>query len=221
MLKLLLLFLFSTLLFSNNPIVYAALGDDIYNNVQSINKLKEIEFYKPKYENIDAYLLEVKQTKEMGFAIENGDKSLDKKLYLKKLRTLSKKNDAFVRNANIVFKQSLKDVDSTLFAQLVNSGLINTKKHKDEILQYYYGHAEDINVTGVIESYLESDRKRAKKKQNRISYAKRKKMQETAKIKRVREQDIYDEKKLEKKLDDEVSRKKLEILKHKQKELFH
>ncbi len=221
MLKTLLLFLFSTLLFSSNPIVYAALGDVIYNNVQSIKKLKEIEYYQAMHDNIDAYLLEVEETKKMGFAIENGDKSLDKKVYLQKLRALSKQNDTFVRNANTAFKQSLEDVDSTLFAQLVNSGLINTKKHKDEILEYYYGHKEDINVTGVIENYLESDRKLAQSKQKRNQYVKTKKMKEAEKIRRIRKQDLQEQEKLEQKLDAEVNRKKLEIRKEQKKELFN
>jgi len=211
MLKILFLFLFSTLLYSNNPIVYAALGDVIYNNVESINKLKEIESYKAKYESIDAYLLEVNATKKMGFAIENGDKTLDKKLYLQKLRALSKKNDALVRDANKAFKQSLENEDSTLFAQLVNSGLIDTEKNKSEILQYYYGHNEDINVSDVISNYLEEERKSAQSKQRHKQYIKTKKMKEAEKIKRIRKRDLEEQEKLEKKLDAEVKRKKQEI----------
>jgi len=221
MFKLLLLFLFSTLLFSANPIVYSALGDVLYNNVQSIKNLKSIPSYAPMYANIDAYVKKLAATKKMGFAIENGDEGADKKVYLQALRALSKKNDAFLRSANTSFKQALENEDTPLFAQLVNSGLIDVKKHKNEILQYYYAHEEDINITDVIENCLSQDKKHAmhsKKSQKYLAWKKRK---EQEKIRRIREQDLYDQKKLEKKLDAEVRRKKLEIQKEKQKELFN
>ncbi len=220
MLKLTLLFIFSTLLSAANPIVYAALGDVLYNNAKSIQNLRSIACYEPQYKDIDTYLLKIEATKKMGFAIENGDTSVDKKEYLQDLRALSKKNDAFVRSANTTFRQALENEDSTLFAQLVNSGLIDTKKHKNEILRYYYSHHEDINVTDVIEGCLDKDKKLAKSRKKSGQYAKYKKQKEKEKIHRIREQDIYDQKKLEKKLDAEVKLKKLEIQKEKQKALF-
>ena len=221
MLKIFFLSIFFTLLFSNNPIVYAPLGDVIYNNVQSIKNLKSIECYQVQYETIDKYVLAVEKTKKMGFAIENGDKTQDKKVYLQDMRNLSKQNDAFVRNANATFKQSLENEDTVLFAQLVNSGLIDTKKYKKEILAYYYGHEEDINVTALIESYIDEDKKRGLSTKKYSQYIKAKKRKEKEKIHRIRKQDIYDQIKLEKKLNDEVKRKKLEIQKEKKKELFY
>jgi len=221
MLKILFLSIFSTLLFSSNPIVYAQLGDVIYNNVQSIHSLKSIQCFKAQYKEIDAYVSKVDNTKAIGFAIENGNQLFDKKDYLQTLRTLSKKNDKFMRSANTTFVQSLENEDSKLFAQLVNSGLIDTKKYKKEILTYYYGHEEDMNVTDLIESYIEEDKKHGLSTKKYSQYLKAKKRKEKEKIHRIRKQDIYDQKRLEKKLNDEVKRKKQEIQKEKNKELFH
>lgn len=221
MLKIFFLSIFSTLLFSSNPIVYARLGDVIYNNVQSINSLKSIQFFEPQYKEIDAYVSKVQNTKAIGFAIENGNQLVDKKDYLQSLRSLSKKNDKFIRSANVTFKSSLENEDSILFAQLVNSGLINTKKYKKEILSYYYGHEEDIDVTALIETYIEEDKKHGLSTKKYNQYLKAKKRKEKEKIYRIRKQDIYDQIKLEKKLNDEVKRKKLEIQKERKKELFY
>ncbi|SFV51246.1 hypothetical protein MNB_SM-7-888 [hydrothermal vent metagenome] len=70
--------LLSTLLFAQNPIVYAALGDVIYNNVDNIEKLKNIDEYKIYDEKIDKYVADVKKAKEEGFAVENGSDCKDK-----------------------------------------------------------------------------------------------------------------------------------------------
>ncbi len=218
--KTLLLFIFSTLLSAANPIVYAALGDLLYNNAQSIKKLQAIPLYTSQTKIISDYLTKLEATKKMGFAIEMGDTSVDKKVYLQDLRALSKKNDAFVRSANTSFRQALENEDSTLFAQLVNSGLIDIKKHKNEILHYYYNHNEDMNITDVIDQCLGKDKRSVNSRKKGGQYARYKKRKEQEKIHRIRVQDAYDQAKLEKKLDAELRRKKREIQKEKEKSLF-
>jgi len=67
---------FTTLLFSSNPAVYSALGDVIYDNVNGIEKLSQIEEYADYKEKIQQYVSEVDTTKRAGFLIEKGNKKM-------------------------------------------------------------------------------------------------------------------------------------------------
>lgn len=219
--KILLFLLFTTLLLAKNPIVYAALGDVIYNNAGNILQLKKINAFTDKTTLIDKYIEDMQRTKEKGFAIENGSKKYDKREYLKELRTLAKTNKMLIREVNISFKESIKKENSLLFSQIINSGLIDTKKNKEKILSYYFAHAEDVNSTGVIEDYLEADKRlKAKYAAQRKQY-KTKKMREAERIKRIRENDRREQEKFETKLSQEVKQKKLEIRENQKKELFN
>jgi hypothetical protein len=136
---------------AQNPKVYSALGDCIYDNVNNIEKLKEISNYSKFREKINYYVRKVKTVKELGYAVESGDRKNDKIKYLKSIRTLSKINNFFHKNVLDSFILAMRDNDNKLFIQSVNSGLIDTNRYKKEILQYYYKHSEDINSSGVVQ----------------------------------------------------------------------
>ena len=155
--KIVLLFLLATFLLAQNPKVYSALGDVIYNNVDKIEKLKDIPQYTQYEKRIDSYVKEVYEVKDIGYAIEAGDKNLNKIDYLKKIRVLSKTNDFFHRTAINSFKSSMTTEDNDLFSKIVNSGLIDSEKYKGEILEYYFAHCTDMNATGVVQKYLDED----------------------------------------------------------------
>jgi hypothetical protein len=218
MYKLLFIALFSTLLSAQNPKPFSALGDAIYNNVDKIEKLKYLEEYKYYKDDIEKYVEDVKKAKKKGFDIELGKYS-DKKDYLNNLRDLSKRNDYFFRKVKSDYDNSIEKEDSKLFLEMINSGLIDTKKYKKEIIDYYFEHLKDINATGVIKKFLEEDaRLKAKKEAQRKRY-KSKKEKELEKIKRIRENDKREQEKLERKLQEELIKKKLEIREHQKKEL--
>ena len=211
--------LLSTLLFAQNPVAYAALGDVIYNNVDNIEKLKNIDAYKIYDKKIDTYVADVKKAKEEGFALENGSDSVTKKAYLNKLRRLAKTNDFFVRSVASSYEAAKKHEDSKRFSQLINSGLLDVSERKKEIVDYYFAHAPDMNTTGLIQSYLDADAKlRAKKEQQQKLY-KSKKEREAERIREIRENDRRQKEKLEKKLQKELQEKKLEIREYQKKEL--
>ena len=219
--KIILITLFTCLLFADNPQIYSALGDVIYDNVEKINNLKTINQYDSDTNKIDKYVNEVKKTKKDGYAILKGDKTIDKMGYLNRLRKLSKTNDYFIRSAKINFKQAISKEDNCLFSKIINSGLVDTDKYKEQIINYYFAHSDDINASGVIQSYLDKDKKlRAKKEAQRKVYISKKKREE-AKIKRIRENDLEKQKELEKKLDAEVKAQKLQIREEQKKELFN
>ncbi len=203
------------------PRVYAALGDVLYNNLDEIEKLKEIDTFSSYNSEINRYMRDLSKLKKEGFRIEEGDATIDKKEYLNKLREFSKKNDYFVFLARKSFKKSLRDQDSKTFEKIINTGLIDTQRNKDKIIDYYFEHQEEINASGVIQSYLDEDAKLRAKREKQRRYYKTKKQLEAEKIKRIRANDKKKQEELEKKLDAEVTKKKKEIRAEQKKELFN
>ena len=217
--KTIILFLFATLLMAENPKVYSALGDVIYDNVGKIEKLQTIDSYKMYDEKIEKYARDVAQVKIIGFSLDSGDKSVDKMSYLKNLRVLSKENDFFIRNSKAAFNTSIKEENSKLFSEIINTGLIDTDKYKDEIINYYMFHAEDINSSGVIQAYLDEDEALRKQRLANMKKYKSKAQREAEKIKRIRDKDRQKQAEIEKSLQEEVDRKKIEIRANQKKEL--
>jgi len=204
---------------TKNPKVYAALGDIIYGNVAKIKKLTEIEEFKSFSEKISNYCDEVEKAKEIGFEIERGSKSVDELEYLNTLRKLSKDNDYYIRSVKSAYHSSIEREDSMLFSEIVNSGLMDTDNHKDEIITYYLSHSMDINASGVIQKFLDDEN--TKSKRQSYTYEQAKKLREEAKIKRIREEDKKKQAELEHSLAEEVKQKKIEIRENQKKELFN
>jgi len=219
MIKLVILALFATFLIAGNPNVYSALGDVIYNNVDNIEKLKNISQFSNYKKTIDSYVTEVHKTKKIGYAIEAGNRTIDKKLYLQSIRNLSKTNDFFHRTTVKLYKQAIVDQNNELFSKTINSGLIDVKKYKPEILDYYFEYCSDINATGLIKIYLDGDKKLLKKKEiSKKSKFTKKQIQE-AKIKRIRKNDKEKQESIQKTLEDELIKKKSKIRKEQVNEL--
>lgn len=221
MYKLILITLMTTFLSAHNPNPYAALGDVIYDNVSNIESLKQIDSYRLYADDIDKYVSEVDEAKIQGYELEKAATSKTKNDYLNRLRTLSKTNDYFLRSINNKYKESMKKDDYKLFLQIINSGLINTQKKKKEIINYYYKNKENIDSTGVIDTFLEEDAKLRLKKDRQKKHYKTKKQLEAEKIKRIRENDKAAQKKLEEDLQKDLNTKKAEIRKIQRKELGH
>ena len=218
MYKIFLFFLLSIALFAQNPKAFSALGDIIYNNADKIQKLESIEDYTVYKKKIKEYVAKVKKLKSDGFALDEG--LYTKKMqYLNQLRKLSQTNDFFVRLVKKKLDMSIEDENSKLFTQLINTGLIDEKKSKNKIIDYYFAHSNEVNATGLIQKYLDEDKKLRAKKEYKKSLLERKKLRELEKIRRIRKEDKLEQKKLEQKLNQEVQKKKLEIRKEQKKEL--
>jgi len=204
-----------------NPKVYSALGDVIYNNVQSIEKLKDIPQFTHFSDKITSYVKEVYEAKDIAYAIEAGDKSLDKKEYLQKIRTLSKTNDFFHRTIMNSYKSSISAQDNDLFNVTINSGLIDTKKYKPEIMEYYFAHCAEMQATDVVQKFLDEDEKLRVEQEKVIVKKPRltKKQIQEAKIKRIREKDKAKQEALQKTLEEELLKKKSDIRKEQIEEL--
>ncbi|MDQ7061286.1 MAG: hypothetical protein Q9M43_09190 [Sulfurimonas sp.] len=174
--KLLLFLLFFFSLEASNPNVYSALGDNIYNNIDSIRSLKKLDSYKELSDKIDTYIKDVAKAKAFGFEVQRGARSNLKLDYLSELRKLTKINNYFLRTANSSFKSSIKTKNNDLFIAIVNSSLINVKTNKKQIMDYYNGHKDEINAEGVIQGYL--DEAYAKKHKKRYKPKTKKQLHE-------------------------------------------
>jgi len=221
MYKIIILFFLSiTFLYASNPIVYAVLGDKIYNNLDNIKKLTTIGDYYLYQDDINKYIVDVENAKAIGFSLDKDSSSKIRKEYLKQLRKLSLENDYYMRLAETSFKASIENGNSLLFKKIINSGLIDTKENKKVILDYYFAHQNDLNATGVIASYLQEDKDLKAKREAEAKKLITKKMREEQRIKRIRENDKLQQLKLEKQLDKAVEKKKIEIRKEQKQELI-
>jgi len=216
--NILLLAFISIALYAQNPKVYSSLGDVIYDNLDKIESLKKIDNYKTFSFKIDQYSKDVDKTKKLGFAIESGEMVKTKLEYLDKLRELSNINDYFFRSAYISFEKSIDNQDNNLFIDIVNTGMIDTKKNKVKILNYYNLHSEDINSSGLIQNMIDEEKTKKTKKK---SYYKTKKQIDEAKIRRIRASDKYKREMMEQKLQKELELKKEKIRKDQERELFN
>ena len=221
MIKLFLITLLTSLLFSQdtNPKVYSALGNVIYDNVTNISKLKSIPIFKKQINKIKKYTVDVTNTKRLGFAVMS-DNNVTKRLgYLSKLRELSKVNDSFVRDVKNNFKYSIVNKDNELFIALVNSGLLDIKLYKKEIMDYYVPNRDDINSSGIIQNYLDADLKLIKRRDKYNKKKSDKEQKKLAKIKRIRAKDLAQQEAIKKALEEDVANKKAKILKEQKREL--
>ena len=216
---LLLIPLLTALLLANNPRPYAALGDVIYDNAKYIEKLQNIDSCQVSKVEIQKYLKDVNKTKKYGFELEAHKANRDKKVYLNRLRELSKINDDYVRRVKAGYAISMKTDNYQLFSQVINSGLIDIKEKKLEIIDYYYKHRDDINATGVIGDLLDEDAKLKARKEALRKQRKTQKELEAEKIKRIRENDRREKERLELELQRNLEKEQERIREEQKKEL--
>ena len=207
----------ATLLFAKNPAPFAAIGDDIYSNVDLIENLVNIQAYPSDKYEIQNYVTDVEYAKKDGFAIEAKDKDANLLEYLKNLRELEKTYKIFLKKVYASFFHSMKSENSVLFSGIINSGLIDTQAHKDKIMAYYMKHQEEVVTEGVIQGYLDSDAKLMSNLNKNKALTKE--QRDAARVKRLRAKDKAEQDAREKSLSDEVVQKKIDIRKHQKKEL--
>lgn len=217
---LIIFFLCFSSLYAINPKAYASLGDKIYNNAQNIKKLTSIGDYYLYSDDINAYLKKVTLAKQKGLMLDANSSADERKKYLATLRQLSSLNDYYVHMAETSLKNSIANQDSLLFSKIINTGLIDLKAHKKEILDYYFAHSNEVKADGAIKEFLDksSELKRKRKEQERKERLK--KLHEQEKIQRLRQRDKKRQLELEEKLDKAVEKKKMEIRKEQKEELI-
>ncbi len=215
-----LLILFTLTLFAQNPKSFAALGDVTYDDIETFKKLKEMPSMKDYEGDIDAYITFALSTKEMGFAVDAKDKSVDSKVYLKALRKLSAEHDAIILNSRKRFKEAMSDEDSETINKMVLCGVINPENYKNELIDYYSEFGEDSNLSSLdamYQEYLKSIKKDTNT--SKLTEAQKEKRENAARIKRIRAKIEAKEAALEKSVAQEQKREKEKVLSKQKKEL--
>ncbi|WP_373072506.1 hypothetical protein [Sulfurimonas sp.] len=217
--KIILLITILTLqVFALNPKVYSALGDKIYNKVDSIQELPKYKYFENEKQKIEDYAVLVSVIKNIGFNIDNGNLSVTKDEYLKKLRELAKTNDFYLMRVKRFFLNSIEKQNNNLFLEMIKTGLIDTTRYKPEIKKYYYEHKEHLDINGtVIEEFVAEDEKKKNKK--KVYKGPTKEEIEKANIKRIRAKDKEKQEAIVKSLEEELKKKKEKIREEQKKEL--
>jgi len=178
--------LLSSLLLANNPIAFRTISNPIYNNTDKILKLRDLEQYERYTDKVNNYYFDVDAIKDTGFEIDKKNKSVNIKEYLNNLRVLIKVNNFFVKLINLDFRNSMIDEDSKTFIDCVNSGLIDVKKTKKMIMKYYHSHQNEIDPTGIIQTYLDEEERIRKAREARLRARPTREEILAARIKRIR-----------------------------------
>ena len=210
--------LFLSLLYASNPRVYSALGDTIYDNAPKIAKLQQIKQYLPFKQKIEKYVLDVEKTKQLGFAIESGEKKSKARDYLLQLRALAKQNDFYVRSAESLFLKALKTNDYETVMDLLDTGIIDLDRYREKLLQFYSINKDRIVLRGEFARIVQEELKK-RSKHSKEYYLRLKKMKEQEKIRRLRLNDKKRQEELQRKLEEELKRKKEQIEKEQKEEL--
>ncbi|MCD6432844.1 MAG: hypothetical protein J7L21_02275, partial [Sulfurimonas sp.] len=117
------------------------------------------------------------------------------------------------------YKSSIKYEDSKFFSIIINTGLIDTKKYKSEIINYYMSHRDEVETNGIIQTILDEDVKARESKKRFIYLGLTKAKLQQAKIKRLREQDKLKQVAIQKSLEKELADKKRKIREEQVKQL--
>ncbi|NPA65435.1 MAG: hypothetical protein GXO11_00990 [Epsilonproteobacteria bacterium] len=131
-----LFFFLTTLLYSKNPTLFKEFGDPLYNNIEKIEKLKQIDSPHILKKEIKNYLENVKKVKEFGNTLSSVDQK-SKSEYFKKLRELATQNDIYVEKAQKLFDLAIQENDLEMFSELLQTGLIDLRRHEKEIFDFY------------------------------------------------------------------------------------
>ncbi|MCF6331289.1 MAG: hypothetical protein L3I99_07060 [Sulfurimonas sp.] len=192
-----------------NPFTYSALSDEIYNNVNNIEKLQFMPEYETDITKIKNYVKDVQETKNKGYKIEDKEKNIDNSFYLKALRKLSLTNNYYVNKINNDLFNSIKNIDNDLFLKSVNSGLVIMPNNKKSIIEYYHANKNNIEATGILKSIIDEYNDNKKPIQKGLTDAQLNKLE----ITRIRKRDKIKQAAIERSLEEEVVRKKIEIRK--------
>ena len=215
----LLLLIFSLTLFAQNPKSFAALGDVIYDDAETFEKLKTLPSMQVFSAAIEKYIADAKQTKKLGFLVDAKDKSIDAKTYLAELRKLSVEHDTIMENSTKHFKEALSDEDGETINAMIIYGVIDTDDYKKQLINYYEEFNEDQNLSSLNAFYLKHLSTLVKDKSASLTEAQREKLENEANIKRMRAKNEAKDAAFTKSVQDEKTKEKKKVLDTQKKEL--
>lgn len=211
---------FMTAALMANPVIYAGLGDIVYDNVPKIEALSEVGAMTNERPKIDQYLQMCADTKTAGYALDKGPRDEAKEHnYLVILRKLNAQYEYYVHVAHTALNNSMADNDYANFSGLIQTGLIDIDKNGDEIVAFYEGH-KGMGTLVEVEDYIEYQTKMKKlEKREQTQRHEVYKSYKQRRIEQVRErQEAKKEARLQE-VNEEADRKKEELRRMQQEEL--
>jgi len=149
--KYILLLLTALTLFAENPKSFAALGDVIYDNIETFKELKSLSVMASYNKEIETYIKEAKRVKKMGFALDAKEEGVIAKEYLDALRALSARHDKVIQFSRSSFKEAIEKEDTTTVNYMIVNGVIDPTNYRSELLNFYEEFGEDNNLSGIKE----------------------------------------------------------------------
>ena len=160
--KYVLLLLTALSLFAENPKSFAALGDVIFDNVETFKQLESMPIMAEYNREIRAYIKEAKTVKKMGFALDEKEDGVVAKEYLTALRKLSVEHDKVIQFSRSSFKEAIEKEDTDSVNYMIVNGVINPKNYRSELINFYEEFGDDNNLSGVsamYDAYVKAKRK--------------------------------------------------------------
>ena len=163
-------FLLSTILLASNPKIFSPLNNPVFNDYQSLLKIKRSAAIKADEKVLFAFIVDVKSHKKEGFALDKKIKAgvitkEESNNYLKesrKLSSLHQKISSFVKNRSLTLLDQKKYHS---YLTLYNSGLQLFKKDK-RLLNAHKKVSKEIRK-------IEQKKEKALKKKRVITQAKK------------------------------------------------
>ena len=151
--KYLLLLLTALTLLAENPKSFSALGDVIYDNVETFKELESLSVMTPYNKDIEGYIKEAKRVKKMGFALDAKEEGVVAKEYLAALRALSVKHDKVIQFSRSSFKEAIEKEDATTVNYMIVNGVIDPTDYQSELINFYEEFGEDNNLSGITDMH--------------------------------------------------------------------
>ena len=148
--KYVLLLLTALTLFAENPKSFAALGDVIYDNVETFKQLESLPVMSPYSKDIEVYIKEATAVKKMGFALDAKEEGVVAKEYLAALRKLSAKHDKVIQFSRSSFSEAIEKEDAATVNYMILNGVIDPENYRSELINFYEEFGEDNNLSGIV-----------------------------------------------------------------------
>ena len=147
--KYIVLLLTALTLFAENPKSFAALGDLVFDDVETFQQLESLPVMASHTKELDAYIKEANRVKKMGFALDAKEDGVVAKEYLAALRKLSAQHDKVIQFSRSTFSEAIEKEDTATVNYMVVSGVIDPENYRSELINFYEEFGEDNNLSGI------------------------------------------------------------------------
>lgn len=210
--------IFSVVLYAENPVSFAALGDIVYNDTAKFEQLKELASMRDYIPLIDTYIEAAENNKTMGFAVDAKKPSVNAKAYLNQLRALSTEHDTIISGARERFEEAIQDEDGETVTAMISIGIIDPQAYNNQLIQYYEEFSEEQNLT-VIEPFYRAYERTLTDDENSTQSVDAEALRKEALLKRMRATEKARSEALERSVTEEKEREKKKVMNEQKKEL--